>query len=363
MEYRRLGRTDLQVSVIGFGTIKFPEVEKDEAVRAINRALDLGINYIDTARAYKDSESKIGAAIKDRRDECIIASKTVTRGASGAREDLETSLRELGTDKIDVWLIHSVSDGDIFKQVMASDGSLEAAKKAKAEGKIDHIGLSMHRDLDTMKAAIKSDEFEMVLLPHSIINQEGVEDEVIPMAKERDMGIVTMKPLSDGTLVSNMSKEEREKCEFDPIAKGSLRFLASNDAVSTLIPGMRNVREVEENALVGEMTEKLTDEELKELLTSIGKLDRTFRYGQKCLMRCSEYCECVCPENIEISKVYRAMVMATGYPNNLKEMGNQLYNSLTVKPSECTECEKCIEVCFANLPIVKNMEEAVAMFS
>ncbi len=127
MEYRRLGRTDLQVSVIGFGTIKFPEVEKDEAVKAINRALDFGINYIDTARAYKDCESKIGAAIRDRRDECIIATKTVTRDASGARKDLETSLRELGTDKIDVWLIHSVSDGNMFKQVMAPGGSLEAA--------------------------------------------------------------------------------------------------------------------------------------------------------------------------------------------------------------------------------------------
>lgn len=363
MEYRRLGRTNLQVSVIGFGTIKFPEVEKDEAIRAINRALDLGINYIDTARAYKDTEGKLGPAIKYRRDECIIATKTVTRDASGAREDLETSLRELGTDKVDVWLMHSISDGDIFKQVMAPDGSLAAAKKARAEGKIGHIGLSMHRDLATMKAAINSDEFEMVLLPHSIINQEGVEDEIIPMAKEHDMGIVIMKPISDGVLVSDMSQEERQKCKFDPIVRGSLRFLASNDAISTIIPGMRNVREVEENASVGDMTGGLKNEELKELLAAIGKLGRTFRYGQKCLMRCSEYCESVCPENIEISKVYRAIVMATGYPDNLKEMGNQLYDSLTVKPSECTECEKCLEVCPASLPIIENMKEAAAIFA
>jgi len=363
MEYRRLGRTNLQVSVIGFGTIKFPEVEEDEAVRAINRALDLGINYIDTARAYKDTEGKVGVAIKDRRDECIIATKTVTRDAAGAREDLETSLRELGTDKIDVWLMHSVSDGNMFKQVMAPGGSLEAAKKARAEGKINHIGLSMHRDLKTMKAAINSDEFEMVLLPHSIINQEGVEDEIIPMAKEHDMGIVIMKPISDGTLVSNMSGEDRQQCKFDPIVRGSLRFLASNNVISTLIPGMRNVKEVEENALVGDMTEGLTDEELKELLASIGKLGRTFRYGQKCLMRCSNYCESVCPENIEISKVYRAMVMGTNYADNLKAMGNQLYNSLTVKASACTECEKCLEVCFADLPIIEDMKQAAATFS
>ena len=362
MEYRRLGRTELNVSVIGFGTIKFPQVDADEANRALNRALDLGINYIDTARAYQDSESKIGAAIKDRRDEYIIATKSVTRDAAGARKDLETSLNELGIEYVDVWKIHSVSDGDMLKQVMAPGGSLSAAKKARAEGKINHIGLSMHRDLKTMKAAINSDEFEVILLPHSIINQEGVEDEVIPMAKEHDMGIVIMKPFSDGLLISNMSAEERQRADYDPIARGSLRFVASNEAISVVIPGMRNVKEVEENVAVGNMTEPLNDEELKELLAEIGKLGREFRYGQTCLMRC-KYCEDVCPENIEISKVYRAVVMATSYPNNLKSMGAELYNSLDVKPSACTECQKCLDVCIANLSIIERMKDAASMFS
>ena len=362
MEYRRLGRTELKVSVIGFGTIKFPQVDADEANRALNRALDLGINYIDTARAYGDSESKIGAAIKNRRDEYIIATKSVTRDADGARKDLETSLNELGIEYVDVWKIHSVSDGNMFKQVMAPGGSLAAAKKAKAEGKVKHIGLSMHRDLKTMKAAINSDEFEVILLPYSIINQEGVAEEVIPMAKEHDMGIVIMKPFSDGLLISNTSSEERQRADYDPIARGSLRFVASNQNISVTIPGMRNVKEVEENAAVGDMTEPLSDEELKELLAEIGKLGREFRYGQTCLMEC-KYCEDVCPEDIEISKVYRAVVMATSYADNLKSMGAELYNSLDVKASICTECEKCLDVCPANLSIIEQMKNAASIFS
>ncbi|MFQ6042107.1 MAG: aldo/keto reductase [Candidatus Poribacteria bacterium] len=362
MEYRRLGRTELKVSVIGFGTIKFPQVDADEANKALNRALDLGINYIDTARAYQDSESKIGAAIKDRRDEYIIATKSVTRDAEGARKDLETSLKELGIEYVDVWKMHSVSDGEIFKQVMAPGGSLDAAKKAKAEGKIKHIGLSMHRDLRTMKEAINSDEFEVILLPNSIINQEDVEEEVIPMAKEHDMGIVVMKPFSDGLLISEMPAEERQRADYDPIARGSLRFVASNENISVVIPGMRNVKEVEENAAVGDMTKLLNDDELKALLSDIGKLGREFRYGQKCLMRCG-YCEDVCPENIEISKVYRAVVMTTNYPDNLKSMGAELYNSLEIKPSACTACQKCLEVCPANLSIIEQMRTAVSMFS
>jgi predicted aldo/keto reductase-like oxidoreductase len=362
MEYRRLGRTELSVSVIGFGTIKFPQVDAEEASMALNKALDLGINYIDTARAYESSESKIGAAIKDRRDEYIIATKSVTRDAAGARKDLETSLSELSIEYVDVWKIHSVSDGDMLKQVIAPGGSLDAAKKAKADGKIKHIGLSMHRDLKTMKAAINSDEFEVILLPYSIINQEGVEEEVIPMANEHDMGIVIMKPFSDGLLISKMPAEERQRVDYDPIARGSLRFVASNENISVVIPGMRNVKEVEENAAVGDMAEPFSDEELKALLAEIGKLGREFRYGQTCLMRC-KYCEDVCPENIEISKVYRAVVMATGYPDNLKSMGAELYNSLDVKPSACTECKKCLDVCPANLSIIKQMKGAASMFS
>jgi predicted aldo/keto reductase-like oxidoreductase len=125
---------------------------------------------------------------------------------------------------------------------------------------------------------------------------------------------------------------------------------------------MRNVKEVEENAAVGDMAKPLNDEELKQLLAELGKLGREYRYGQACMMRC-KYCEDVCPEDIEISKVYRSIVMATSYPDNLKSMGAELYNSLDVNASACTECGKCLEVCPANLPIIEQMQNAASMFS
>jgi predicted aldo/keto reductase-like oxidoreductase len=159
-----------------------------------------------------------------------------------------------------------------------------------------------------------------------------------------------------------MSAEERQRADYDPIAHGSLRFVASNKNISVVIPGMRNVKEVQENAAVGNMAKPFSDEELKELLADIGKLGREYRYGQTCLMRC-KYCEDVCPENIKISKVYRAVVMAVGYPDNLKSMGAELYNSLDVKPSACTECQKCLDVCPANLSIIEQMKKATSMFS
>lgn len=154
MQKRRLGRTELDVSVIGFGGIKLPGVQKDDAVSIINRALDLGINFIDTARNYGDSEEKIGHVLKDRRDECCIATKTANRESSGLMQELETSLKNLQTDVIDLYQLHSVSDSETYNEVMSSGGALEGAKKAQSQGKVRHIGISIHRDIDTMKSAI-----------------------------------------------------------------------------------------------------------------------------------------------------------------------------------------------------------------
>lgn len=110
MRYRPLGQTDLNVSVIGFGTIKLPQVTEEQACATLNRALDLGIDFIDTARDYRDSEHKIGLVLQERRDECYIATKTASRDADRATRDLEASLRELQTDRLDLWQLHNVMD-------------------------------------------------------------------------------------------------------------------------------------------------------------------------------------------------------------------------------------------------------------
>jgi predicted aldo/keto reductase-like oxidoreductase len=357
MQKRRLGRTGLDVSIIGFGAIKLPGVQRDDAVRIINRSLDLGVNYIDTARNYRDSEEKIGLVLKDRRSECFIATKTTARDADGLMKDLESSLRDLQTDKIDVYQLHTVSDGDVYRRVMAPGGALEGAKRAKAQGKIDHIGITIHRDLETMKAAIESDEFETIMVAYSPLDQEGVGEEILPLAKEHDMGVITMKPLSGGLLC--LPEYEREELGKDPIAAGSLRFIASNKNVTLAIPGMTNMREVEENVSVGDMP-KMSEDEAAELLKSIGNLGKEYRYGQVCL-RCG-YCQ-PCPQEIVVPTVFRALDMYRSYPESLKYQGMELYASLEVKADACEECEQCLEKCPAGLNIPDMLKEAVGVFA
>lgn len=357
MQKRKLGRTGLEVSIIGFGGIKLPGVQRDDAVKIINRALDLGVNYIDTARNYRDSEEKIGLVLKDRRAECFIATKTTSRDANGLMKDLETSLRNLRADKIDVYQLHTVSDAETYKRVMAPGGALEGAKKAKAQGKIDHIGITIHRDLKTMKTAIESDEFETLMVAYSPLDQEGVGEEVLPMAKEHNMGVIIMKPLSGGLLC--LPEHERERLERDPTVTGSLRFILSNKDVTLAIPGMQRMREAEENAPVGDMP-RMTEDEAAQLLRSIGTLRKEYRYGQVCL-RCG-YCQ-PCPQGVVAPTIFRALDIYRSYPENLRYLGLELYTGLKVKADACKECRKCIEKCPAGIDIPRMLKEVVEIFA
>jgi len=216
MRYRDLGKTGLKVSVIGFGAIKLPQISEKQASEVLNLALDLGINFIDTARNYGDSERKIGMALRKRRDEFYIATKTAARTYEGAMRDLETSLRELRTDHIDLWQLHNVSDLENWEAVMAPGGALEAAQQAKEEGKVDHIGISIHRALDVMKKAITCGKFETIMVLYNPLDEENTGSEIIPLAHKHGVGVIAMKPLSGGKLTLSLSDEERRE-ETSPL--------------------------------------------------------------------------------------------------------------------------------------------------
>jgi len=366
MQYRTLGKTGLKVSVIGFGAIKLPQISEKQASDVINRALDLGINFIDTARNYGDSERKIGLAIKGRRDECYIATKTGSRTYKEAMKDLKTSLKELQTDHIDLWQLHNVCDEKRWREVTSPGGALEAAIRAKEEGMVDHIGISFHRALDVMRKAIKCGEFETIMVLYNPLDEENTGREIIPLAYEHGLGVIAMKPLSGGTLTLPLSDKEREEKHrspddewFDPIVRGCLRYVISNPAVSTVIPGMRFTWEVEENAKCADMP-PITEDEKDALIREIGKLRKTYKYSQECL-RCG-YCLKVCPQGIQIPEVFRAVYVYKGYPEETREMGIQIYQSLETSPEECIECESCVEECPAGINIPERLKEAVKFF-
>lgn len=193
MEKMILGRTGLEISRSGFGALPIQRVSFEEAARLLNRALDVGINYIDTARAYSDSEAKIGAGVGNRRSEFFIATKTHAKTGEALKKDLETSLRELKTDVIDVYQFHNPG----FVPVPGGeDGLYDAAVQARREGKIRFIGITQH-SIERAFQAVNSGLYDTMEYPFNHLSTER-DRELVRLCSEKNVGFVAMKALSGG---------------------------------------------------------------------------------------------------------------------------------------------------------------------
>jgi len=199
MEKIRLGKTDLMVTLLGFGGIPIRRMSNEDAAIAVVRGcLDLGINFIDTANDYFTSEERIGKAIAGRREGLILATKTKSRAREGVESHLKLSLKRLQTEFIDLYQFHGVDSFRDLDSILAPDGPLAALQEAKEMGLIKHIGISSH-SLDIAIEAVKTDLFETVMYPLNITATEAV-DELLPLAREHDVGYIVMKPLAGGRL-------------------------------------------------------------------------------------------------------------------------------------------------------------------
>ena len=250
MEYRLLGKTGLKVSVVGFGGIPIAQIGEDEAVKVVEKAMDLGINLFHTSPTYGDSASKIGKAIRERRDECILNVKVFGVSRRRAEKDLEAALRMLQTDRIEIVQFRITREE--FKRGLGKDGGLQVLLKAQEEGVIEHIGITDH-DPNFVADAIETGYFSNVLVPFNYVYDEALR-RLIPLALKLSVGVAAMKPLGRGVL-TNVSE--------------ALNYIWEH-GVSTAIVGMKSEREVEENARVGMKVQPLTSKQ-KETLRSLAE--------------------------------------------------------------------------------------------
>jgi len=351
MMKKRLGKTGLKVSIVGFGAIKLPLLDEESSTRLLNRALDLGINFFDTARIYGDSEQKIGKALSERRDEFYISTKSGARAAKGMEKDIQTSLKNLHTDHIDLYMCHSLSDVESYERVMGQGGVIEALKKAKREGLIDHIGFSCHRSHETMELGIKSGVFEVIMVSYNVLNDELVDERIMPLAKELDVGIVVMKPFAGG-LLANPPPTFKKQCPF-LTAEKALRFILANPCVDTVIPGMKSVEELEANVRVGETFPTMSKTEKAELVKAVGALGKEF-------CRACGYC-LPCPQRIRIPMILRFLSYFKCY--GLVKWARARYSMEAVKADACIECRQCIEKCPYGLDVPTMLKEAHKLLS
>jgi len=352
MMKRRLGKTGLMVSVIGFGGIKLPLVDKKTACETLNMALDSGINFFDTARGYGDSEEKIGWAIGGRRDEFSISTKSAALTAKEMESDIQVSLKNLQTDYIDIYLCHNLRHLTDYDKVVGPGGAMEVLNKARKEGLIGHIGFSCHRFHETMERGIRSGDFEVIMVSYNILNDELVDEKILPLAKEMDVGVIAMKPLAGGALAAPPSELEVH-AEVPIRAEQALRFVLANEAVSVTIPGMRNPQEVEENARVGRTFPSMTDFEKWNLVRAVEGLGKEFCRG------CG-YCQ-PCSEGIRIPIILRQLGYYKRY--GFSEWAKGRYRMVEVKGDACVECGQCKEKCPYNLDVPEMLKEAHTLLS
>lgn len=332
MKYRKLGRTGLNVSYIGFGGIPLAGLDEEDASRVLNATLDAGINFIDTARGYRQSETLIGKSISNRRSEFILATKTKARDKQKILEELETSLSCLRTERIDLYQIHYVNKVDELSGVLSKGGALEVLKSIREKGTIRYIGITGHDARVLLKAA-QTGEFDTVQGAFSYIEKNQKIIDLINYCAENDIGFIVQKPLAGGAITS---------------VRAGLKWIL-NYPVSTVIPGMLSTNQVMENAEVGDMDLKLTDGEKMELDTIARNLDRYF------CRRCY-YCHDSCPEGIRIGVVLEFFGKAK-ISENLSLM-QKWYNGMEVNASRCTACGLCLQECPYELPIIDMLREA-----
>ncbi|MBI2504116.1 MAG: aldo/keto reductase [Candidatus Latescibacteria bacterium] len=259
-----LGRTGLKVTRLGIGGAY---CETPEGYRA---ALDCGVNYVDTARAYREGkdEEVIGRALQGRRHQLVLATKTAQRDAAGARQDLETSLRLLQTDYLDVWQIHHLNTQEEREKTLGPGGAMEAVEKARKEGLVRFVGVTGH-DWVQIQAAVATGLFDTVLCWYNCAMKEP-EQTVLPEAQKQNTGVVIMNASRNTKLFGGEDAPARERF---------YRYVLSHPAVHLTVMGLRDVevfRQISQ-ALAGSLAisprEKAELETYGAALRATGKLD------------------------------------------------------------------------------------------
>ncbi len=366
MEYREYGKTGKKVSVLSFGAMRLPQ-DDDEAVRIMQRGLDLGINLIDTALVYGNgrSERLVGQAIKGRRDQVYISTKNPLRDttAKGWRERLEQSLANLDVDYIDFYVLYHDTRWERFdKEFRVPGGPLDEAFKARDEGLIRHFTFSSHDTPENIRKLIDTGLFEGMIVQYNLLDRRN--EEVIAYAHEKGMGVQIMGPVGGGRLGMPSHKLQSVLPGISSTVELALRFVISNPAVTTAMSGMSTMEQVEENCRIAANAGPLSEEER---LAVLKMLDENRRLAELYCTGCG-YCM-PCPQGVGIPQCFEAMILEKVWgltqlaKNKYRQIqeGKVKWQDMVVKAADaCVECGQCEEKCPQNIPIIQQLKETHA---
>jgi uncharacterized protein len=280
MPTRNLGRTGYRVGIFSLGGQAAIEQPNNDAVAVpiVERALDLGVNYIDTAAMYggeqRWSQRYIGQVMKRRRDQAYLCSKTHDRTRDGSLKLLEQSLKLLNTDHLDAWQLHHVDGQSDVDRIFAKGGAIEALQEAREQKMVRFLGVTGHHDPDPLIQCLKRFQFDQILMALNAADKHHLsfQEELLPLAVEKQLGIIGMKIPARGRILASWNPAEHHQSGFEGTAPGpgtlamkeALYYVLSRP-VSTVIIGCDSVAQLEENVQLARDFTPLSERQLAAL--------------------------------------------------------------------------------------------------
>ncbi len=339
---RKLGKTGLEVSEVAFGCM----ITSDQSV--IERAADLGVNLFDTARGYQggNNERLVGAALKGRRDKVYISTKTGGGTKADAMAHLEESLRQLGTDHVDIWYLHGKSSA-----AGLTDDLLDAQRTAKEQGKIRFAGVSCHSGhAEVIPAAIEK-KLDVVLVTYNFTMGDR-NDALMRSLHEAGVGVVAMKVMAGGR--GPEAKATREKLAAKGGMLSALKWTLRNPFVHATIPSTTDMAQLDENLRA--MAEPWTKEDEQKLVARLERIRPDY-----CSM-CGQ-CEGTCPKGLPVADVLRYLTYAEGYGQFA--LGREHFLALppALRDVRCGDCAQCAVRCPQGVEVARRLSRAQALFA
>ncbi len=345
LRYKTLGKTGLKVTAVGFGCM----ITSDGSV--VERAADIGITYFDTARSYQsgNNERMVGAALKNRRKDIVLSTKTGARSKAEALAHIDTSLKELGTDFVDIWYLHARSEpADI------TDDLIEAQQIAKAAGKIRFAGVSTHsgqRELIPFLA--KHPKIDVILTQYNF-SMEPFMNEAIDRAAEAGKGVVAMKVMAGGFRRPQPGNRVYETLKRDGAMLAALKWVVRNPNVHTTVPSMTDMDQLDDNLRA--MAQPFSSEDQKLLALQLEHIAPMY-----CRM-CGE-CNGRCRQGLPVADVLRFLTYAEGYRQF--PLGRERFLELAPVHTavRCGDCPGCTVACPYGVKVAERLIRAQELFA
>lgn len=377
MLYRKFGKTGVDVSILGFGLMRLPlttddetdpdrnkKIDEKESLRMVDRAIEAGINYFDTAYVYHGEMSEVfcGKALQGgKRNKVLIATKSPVWKAKGTADFgkfLDTQLERLQTDHIDFYLLHSLSIGT-FNNIVAMDVFSEMEKFRKA-GKIRFFGFSFHDDQENFFKIYDSYKFDFCQIQYNFLDEEFQAGRAGMLHAAKDgIGIIAMEPLRGGDLTKKVPPRIQELWDSAPVkrtpAQWALRWVWNHPQFSLLLSGMTTMEQLEEN--IKTASEAKPDSLTPQELEIIGKVRDTYKATIAVPCTKCQYCM-PCPSGVAIPDNFNMLneYVMFGESGGPKYVYNNFFPD-HVKADKCTECGVCEEKCPQKIPIREKLKE------